>query len=301
MLERLNRGWIPVLIIAQAAGLAIWWTWFNQLAKWREASPITVFIASICVAALLLPLIIGQFGVNWQPIQFGYYAILFMTIPTVIQLDNWFKKCSALQTKIIWVIIVMLGLPCIIHSLVVMRWGSVVSKAELEAYHYLEEHVGKDKVIFRPLIPKQRDEIGAKQLKRVIAHGEIMSLDDIKDKAQEVKTASNQFLRPSPPPVKRQPLRMSDSAFVAAFSKRNSYLEDITTAQSMGFNYQSRLELVQKILSLDNALDMKNVLQAEQIDYLILFDQDRLQVDIETVGLKEVFKNKLVKIYQVDK
>jgi len=32
MLERLNRGWIPVLIIAQAAGLAIWWTWFNQLA-----------------------------------------------------------------------------------------------------------------------------------------------------------------------------------------------------------------------------------------------------------------------------
>jgi len=292
---------LPIFIIGNLGVKSIGIiTFIKSLKKWKQVSPIMILITSICIASLTLPLLIGQFGVNWQPIQFGYYAVLLMTIPAVIQLDHWFKPCSSLQIKIIWIMIMILGLPCIIHSLIVIRWGSEITPPELEAYQFLQNHTSYQSVILRPLIPTQRDQAGKNRLEKVIAHGEIMSLDDIKARVKETNYVSGQLLKPALLSGSRQHLRKVDSAFVAAFSKRNSYLEDITTAQSMGFNYQPRLELMNNLLNMENSSDMKKALHAQQINYLILFDRDQLQVDLDHAGLNEVFHNNLVKIYQVE-
>lgn len=270
---------------------------FKTVTRWKKSSPIFLYIAAICGASLTLPLVIGQFGVNWQPIQFGYYALLLMSITTMIQLDKWFEKLLPLQQTIIWTLVLLLGIPCIVHSLFYIRWGYTVSAKELEAYRFLQNSTDQRSAVLRLPVPGLRDEQGREQLQRILDHGEMMSLSDLKARVLS-KKKNVKPLKPSALPPFRQPLRHVDAAFVAALSKRNSYLEDITTAQSMGVDYQPRLQLLQRLVDAEYENDIEEFLQKSAVDYIVLFERDRLMVELTSLGWKKVFDNQSVSIYK---
>ncbi len=89
------------------------------------------------------------------------------------------------------------------------------------------------------------------------------------------------------------------NAYVAAFSKKPTFLEDEMNLEIMGCDWQKRREDSEKFFSSDDQIWARGFLLNNQIDYLYLVDQQNFLLSERDLGLKMIFEEGQVRIYQV--
>jgi len=81
------------------------------------------------------------------------------------------------------------------------------------------------------------------------------------------------------------------------------FLADEMNLQISGYDYQTRLDQVNKFYKQDSEFENRGLLVNNQIDYIYLVDKqiDNTQLDTLKMSLTKIFDNGYVNIYQVNR
>jgi hypothetical protein len=91
------------------------------------------------------------------------------------------------------------------------------------------------------------------------------------------------------------------TAYVSAFSFKQSFLEDEMNLDITGFDWQTRRSESEKFFSTDNEYFARGFLNNNNIRYIYLLDNQNFSLDISTLQIDQIFDNGQVKIYQTRK
>jgi hypothetical protein len=97
------------------------------------------------------------------------------------------------------------------------------------------------------------------------------------------------------PPV---PMTYYNSPYVSFFTGRRVFLEDQNAAMILGYDLEGRLTQEKRFFETNNLVFAREFLILNKIVYLYLVDDQDLSVDKQALGLKEIFDNQKVRIYQ---
>jgi len=237
--------------------------WFLQkLKKIRELDYLSVFIGSIIIVGVIIPMFLVQKGTPWNTIQFFYYSLFFMGIVSGIFLSRFLSKITiGLQYAVIGVVF-SLTLPTTVTTMkhyLPSTPPAKIGNFELEALSFLEK---------KP-------------------QGRVLSL--------QIPGIYYEDEHP-------MPLYEYDStAYVSAFSNKPVFLEDVVNLNIMNYNWPARLEKIKTFLEDSNSENGKNFLRDEGIDYIYLVKRSGVGLHEPTLGLKNIFENEEVIIYKVSR
>jgi hypothetical protein len=237
------------------------WKWIK---KFPYISPIEVFIATIIIVGVVFPMLFLQEGTPWNTIQFLYYSLMFSGILAGISFGEWMEKMANDKWPMINVLIlILLTVPTSLSTLkqyLPSRPPAKLSNQELEALHFLE---------------LQPDGI-------VLTY----PYDSIK-----AKEAEN-----NPP----RPLYLYEStAYVSAFSKKQTFLEDEVNLNITGYDWRTRrMEVDEFYKSLDEEF-VFNFLRSYNIRYIYWLKGQRATEGETQLGVTRIFENGEVDIYKV--
>lgn len=91
----------------------------------------------------------------------------------------------------------------------------------------------------------------------------------------------------------------SDSAYVAAFSGRRTYLADTEQVDIMGYDLKTRLTIQQTIFTENDPVKFSQLLKENQINYLYYPKALKPVVELDKTNFKKIFSNSLVEIWQI--
>jgi len=93
------------------------------------------------------------------------------------------------------------------------------------------------------------------------------------------------------------------TAYVSAYTGFPVFLADEMNLQISGYDYQTRLDQVNKFYKQDSEFENRGLLVNNQIDYIYLVDKqiDNTQLDTLKMSLTKIFDNGYVNIYQVNR
>ena len=89
------------------------------------------------------------------------------------------------------------------------------------------------------------------------------------------------------------------TSYVAAFSKKISFLEDEMNLEITGFPWRKRKKEIEQFFTSKDLIWSRGFLLNNGIDYIYLVDDQLLPVEPEKLGLRLIFQQKKVRIYQV--
>lgn len=89
------------------------------------------------------------------------------------------------------------------------------------------------------------------------------------------------------------------TAYVSAFSGKISFLEDEMNLEITGFPWRERREEIEQFFASQDSIWSRGFLLNNKIDYIYLVDGQQLPLASEKLGLKMIFENEKVRIYQV--
>lgn len=89
------------------------------------------------------------------------------------------------------------------------------------------------------------------------------------------------------------------TAYVSAISGKTSYIEDEINLEITGYPWLKRKENSQKFFSTDELFWARGFLLNNQIDYIYLVDDQNINLKPDDLGLKMIFDQENVRIYQV--
>ncbi|MEK7168639.1 MAG: hypothetical protein AAB778_01375 [Patescibacteria group bacterium] len=220
-----------------------------------------VFIVSICLAGVIIPMFFVQSGTPWNTIQFFFYYLFFFAIFAGIVM-------SQIKSRFKYIIFVIFA--------IFSSWSTL--------QHYL------------PKMPQaiiSNDEIEALNFLSRQPQGIVLTYPFDSDKAK----AAN-----SNPP---RPLYFYDStAYVAAYSGKQVFLEDEVNLNIMGYDWKSRRNEVLQFISNLDPLKGKEFLDKNNIKYLYLVKENSplqgelLRLGSADLGLEEIFENKVSILYR---
>ena len=95
--------------------------------------------AAIAGLGLLLPLLLGQRGVIWNTIQFGYYALGLLVLWTAPEIARRLAAASPTRRAGLALLLAALALPTTAHSLLTHPGGTVIPAAEVAKLRQLRE------------------------------------------------------------------------------------------------------------------------------------------------------------------
>lgn len=235
---------------------------FFRLGKRFTKSYVNQLIIYIIIFSLILPLLFLQKGVAGNTIQFMHYFILFMGVLAGITVSRLIQYFPNPYIKMTFsLIIILLSVPTQIGLL----------------YDFYS----------RPPTSK-------------ISHYEMQALEFLKvqPKTSTIMTPPyNQYLdlqQPIPPIWD-----WFDTSYVAAFSQKSVYIADTEQVNIMGYTLQPRLSL-QKYIFENPQASIKQPLVQHNINYLYFPKHLKPQTNLTTSGLKKVYDNKLIEIWQVN-
>jgi len=239
--------------------------------KWckniRKIGWIEVFVMSVIVAGGLIPMFFLQKGTPWNTIQFFYYSLFFSGILAGIAfaqfLDN--SKLNTILIRIIIVTVIVLTVPTTVITLkdvyIPGRPPAKLSNEELQALDFLAKE--PDGVV----LTYPFDPIAA-------------------------KTAEG-----NPP----RPLYLYVStAYVSAFSKHPTFLEDEINLDITGYDWQSRKSEVEAWYKESNQVKAREFLKNNDIKYIYWVKSQRALLGDAQLGLKNIYENATVIVYQVE-
>lgn len=97
-----------------------------------------------------------------------------------------------------------------------------------------------------------------------------------------------------------RPLYLYDStAYVSAFSSKQTYLEDEVNLNITDFDWRGRRENVEKFLNTLNANEARSFLKGNNIKYVYWVKPQRAKLGESQLGLSKIFENSEVNVYEV--
>lgn len=265
---KLGGVWIKAILAYTLAFFVFWYgnmgtrliqekAFANWIVK-KKFSNIKVFLISVILAGTVLPLFFLQKGTPWNTIQFFYYSLFFSGIIAGVVLAEWLTKPS-LSKKILASLVVLFTIPTTIGTLrhyLPKRPPAKISLVELEALEFLSK---------KP-------------------HGVVLTYPFDRNKAEAAKD--------NPP----RPLYLYEStAYVAAFSEKEVYLEDEVNLDITRYDWQARKDKVLKFIKEGE----REFLDENKIGYIYLTSGQSLP-DVDRLGISKIFENSEVIIYKVE-
>lgn len=218
------------------------------------------FLVYFIALSIILPLLFVQKGTAWNIVQFFYYGLLVLNIFAGIGLYNLFRKTPKFAGIIVVVIIMVLTIPTTLGTF----------------QHYLPS---------RPPAKVSQKELEALDFLNKQSPGVVLSLPyDEKLKGR--------FDTPLPLSV------YSSTAYVSAFSKHDSFMEDTVNLEILGIDYKGRLNTIRDFMKIRN--QSKQILKDNNISYVYIPKFYNFQVDEGQMGLKTIYENDEVKIYKAE-
>lgn len=238
--------------------------WIKNITKLKS---IDVFMFSIIITGVLIPTFFVQKGTPWNTIQFFYYSIFFTAILSGIVvgkfLDN--TKINALFLYSIELLLILITIPTTTMTLrdvyIPVRPPAMVSKNELLALDYLST-----------------------QPSGVVLTKPFSDFDS--------KLAEN-----NPP----RPLYLyTSTAYVSAFSKHDTYLEDEINLDITDFNWEVRRDDVLSWYGENDPVVKRQFLIANNIKYIYWIKEGQSPLDLAKLGVKNIYENSDITIYMVE-
>lgn len=142
----------------------------------RRADPILVFITVVIGGALAAPILFVQKGVQWNTIQFFYFAVLLSALPAASQFWKWIAALKR-DWQLFWVCIFFgLGIPGSIQAWWVIDFHYQSSAAVCEGAAWLRTNTDPAETILRPLPDALMTEEGYAYWLRSQERGKMTSL-----------------------------------------------------------------------------------------------------------------------------
>lgn len=207
--------------------------YFVNRERIRKLSDVDLFISLIIVGGVAAPMLFVQSGTPWNTIQFTYYSLFFSSIYAGIWLSEFLKNRSILTKSTTLVLITVLAVP--------------TTAATLSA-HYLPGRAPSKLSV---------DEHEALSFLRNMPPGVVLTIPFNRPKAIE---AIN-----DPP----RPLRLYEStSYVSAFSAKPVWLEDEVNLEIMGYDWQTRREMVDSAMASSDPSELHGFINRENISYV---------------------------------
>ncbi len=243
----------------------LFWKWTKNI---KTLGWIEIFVSSIIVAGALIPMLFLQKGTPWNTIQFFYYTLFFSSVLAGIGFAKFSNnlKLNISIIRIIEVGVVLLTIPTTMLTLkdvyIPSRPPAKISGEELSALKFLSAQP-QGIVLTRPF-------------------------DEFKAKAAE-----------SFPP---RPLYLyASTAYVSAFSKHQTFLEDEINLDITGYNWQDRRDRVLAWYGNQNDFtEAREFLKGNNIAYIYWVKESHSPLDLGKLGIKNIYENSLVTIYKVN-
>lgn len=243
---------IPAYLIA----FAIFWlgnvgTRFLFVFRKFKTDSMNIFIYSIILAGIIIPIFFLQKGTPWNTIQFFYYSLFFSSILTGIALSKINRY---------WlIVVVLLTIPTTLITLkdvyIPSRPPAMIGNDELSALNFLA---------------KQSDGI-------VLTY--------------PFDSVASRLAENNPP----RPLYLyTSTAYVAAFSKHPTFLEDEINLDITGYNWQERRKEIEEWYKEKDQIKALDFLKKNNIKYVYLLKGQR------QLNFEKIFENKEVSIYMME-
>ncbi len=236
------------------------WKWIK---KFPYISSTEVLVAAIIIAGLAFPMFFLQEGTPWNTIQFLYYSLMFSGILAGITLGEVFERKSTPLIYIIGVITVLFTVPTTIGTLgqyLPSRPPAQVPNAELQALQFLEQQ----------------------------PEGVVLTFPYDADKA---KAAIN-----NPP----RPLYLYEStAYVSAFSNKETFLEDEVNLNITGYDWKTRRLKVETFYESGDQEFTYNFLRDNNISYIYWLKGQRATLPENQLGIEKIFENDDAEVYKI--
>lgn len=232
----------------------------------RSVNTIDSILYSMIAAGLLIPLLFVQRGTAWNTIQFVYYSLMLSGIVAGIFVGGIFDKVKGrLVYSIASIFVILITIPTLISTL----W-----------YHYIPS---------RPPAQVSNDELEALSFLSHQPDGVVLTYPFDRDKADEAVN--------NPP----RPLYLYEStAYVAAYSKKQTFLEDEVNLDIIDIDWESRHDLVQHFFESTREEEKREFLDDNNISYIYLVGyQKELKSEFPDARLQ--FENGSVIILKVDR
>jgi uncharacterized membrane protein len=93
------------------------------------------------------------------------------------------------------------------------------------------------------------------------------------------------------------------TAYVSAYTGYPLFMADEMNLQISGYDYQPRLDQINKFFKQESEYENRGLLVNNQIDYIYLVDKqiESTQLDTLKMSLRKIFDNGYVNIYQVNR
>lgn len=223
------------------------------------------FLVLLLILAFLPPIFFIQRVVPWNCIQFFYYFTFLFSFFAAETVAKLFQKIKPVFLKVVLVIFIIL--PAMPSTIETIWWfnaptpTTLLDQKELEALKFLNN---KSK-ISDVLLTYPYDAYVQKSFKE--------------------------------PPV---PMTYYNSPYVSFFTERRVYLEDLNAATLLSYDIDSRLKKEKDFFSFSNSSESLSFLKGNKISYIYLVDGQGPDLRPEEIGLKKVFDNQKVRIYEVN-
>lgn len=239
---------------------------FKWVRNWKNLGWMEVFITTIILTGVIIPMLFLQKGTPWNTIQFFYYSLFFSGILagiSFVDIARYFKLQGTLKIYVIEGILLLFTLPTTVDTIkqyLPARPPSMISNEELSALNFLSKQ----------------------------PQGVVLTYPFDRAKAKEAES--------NPP----RPLYLYEStAYVSAFANKSVYLEDEVNLDITGYSWPERRV---RVLDFLNTLDSKKArafLLENKIKYVYWLKGQRARLGEGQLGIKRIFENKEVDIYKV--
>ena len=266
----ITQGFGPRLFLIEAIGLFVFivgnlgariFGLFGFIKSFKDKQKeFNWFLISGGLVGLVIPLLFVQKGTAWNTIQFFYYFLFFFNFYLAFSLSS-FMKFKKLGVFLV-LLVLLLIIPGNIGSLRnYFGWPppATIFKEEKEALDFLKKEE-QGVVLTFPYNKYQKDQ------------------------------------------YKKTPLPVyvyESTAYVSAFSLKQSFLADEVNLNISGYDWQGRRDEVIKFFESENKAWARGFLLNNQIAYIYLVEDQEIILSEEDLGIDLIFNNQKVKIYQV--
>ena len=272
---KLAGNWLKLILAYGLAFLVFWYGnlgtrivkepyVFRWIKNWKVLTWIEVFSATVIITGVMIPMFFIQSGTPWNTIQFMYYSLIFSGILAGISLGDLLNKqnTTLLRSGVV-IVLVLLTIPTTVGTLrhyLPSRPPAKISIAELEALNFLSQQP-EGIILIQHFNKKLADE----------------AIDN--------------------PP--RALYLYESTAYVSAFTGKQTYLEDQVNLEITGYDWKGRREEIEKFFT-DPEYDGKfELLEKRGITYVYVIKS--LQKEYKDLRLdpEKIFENEEVAIYEI--
>lgn len=242
--------------------LGLWSFW--KLLKSSLTNYFNQLLLIIIIISFLLPILFLQKGVATNTIQFLQYFLLLFGFLAALTVANILKRIkSKFVVILVGFTIILLSVPTQL-SLIISFYNRLpfakVSANELSALKFLKDNITHESIVLTAPYNKYLD-----------LHDPIPNIWD-----------------------------WSDTAYVSALTGKRVYLADTEQVTILGYDLSSRLKFQEEIFAQADPTMFTRKLKENRIDYIYFPKPLKPAVELDKSGLKKVYSNDVVEIWQVD-